>query len=108
MIEVIPTCVDTEQFNLSFSFNKKDKIVLCQIGTIQTRYNVHFTFKFFKELNKTYNTKIIFINKNERKKILDLCKKYNSNVHAGTFGEGKFKGKGKYQYLSGAFYEGNF
>ena len=77
MVLVFTSCVDTEQFNLSFPSNKKDKIIICQIGTIQTRYNVHFTFKFLKELNKTYNTKIIFINKNEHKKILDLCKKYN-------------------------------
>ena len=68
-VVVIPTCVDTNQFIIQKKIkNKEHTFVLCQVGSIQTRYLINDTIIFFKEFKKRYKSKLLIVNKYEKKR----------------------------------------
>lgn len=78
-ISVIPTCADENQFNISKKKYWRNELNICHLGTIGSRYNIDFTLKFYKLLNKHIKTKILFINDREKLFIKNNCKKYRIN-----------------------------
>jgi len=78
-ISVIPTCADENQFNISKKKYWHNVLNICHLGTVGSRYNIDSTLQFYKLLNKYINTKILFINDNEKTFIKDNCKKYRLN-----------------------------
>ena len=79
-VVVIPTCVDTNQFIIQKKvIMKEHTFVLCQVGTIQTRYLINNTIIFFKEFKKRHKSKLLIINKNEKKELTKIFSKNSLN-----------------------------
>jgi len=72
-IYTIPTCADEKQFNISNMRYWKNKLNICHLGSIATRYDLDKTLKFYKKINNIVNSKLLFINKDEHNFIQDKC-----------------------------------
>ena len=80
-IFVIPTCADENQFKLiNEKKNNNNKLRLCHLGTIKTRYDINLTLNFLKLINKKIPSSLTFINKYEKDYIIYNCSKYNIDV----------------------------
>lgn len=73
-INVIPTCVDINEYKISNKIIDKNLIKLCYLGSIGGWYNFSKCIEFCNLINSKFKIELIIINDNQHDEIEDMIK----------------------------------